>query len=203
MNTTLEIQAEQFTSISEWLTQLQRQNAEWQALGWEFLGTLRDGISQFGRSNDKALMELYDLASQATGIGIKRLQNLVSMARNEVAEIAQEYELDFGYAEAVLGLPAEEADYILSEAKAKAKTVSQVRRDAWVAKQPVPAGGNSFDADEEPPYADNAQYDYVLPDAYDSDAWFAVSRNPIEAAQVLRQQFDAGELATLIAELVR
>ena len=203
MSITLEIQAEQFTSISEWLAQLQRQNSEWQAIGWEFLGTLRDGISQFGRSNDKALMELYDLASQATGIGIKRLQNLVSMARNEVAEIAQEYELDFGYAEAVLGLPAEEADYILSEAKAKAKTVSQVRRDAWVAKQPVPTGGNSFDADEEPPYADNAQYDYVLPDAYDADAWFAVSRNPIEAAQVLRQQFDAGELATLIAELIR
>lgn len=196
-------QGKQFVDISEWLTQLQHQNATWQAIGWEFLGTLRDGISQFGRSNDKALMELYDLASQATGIGIKRLQNLVSMARNEVSEIAQEYELDFGYAEAVLGLSVEEADYILSEAKAKAKTVSQVRKAAWVAKQPTPTSGNSLDADEEPPYADNAQYDYVLPDAYDADAYFAVPCDPVLAAQVLRQQFDAAELATLVAELVR
>ena len=40
-------------------------------------------------------------------------------------------------------------------------------------------------------------------DAYDWTEFISLPRNPIEAAQVLRQQFDAGELATLIAELVR
>jgi len=45
--------------------------------------------------------------------------------------------------------------------------------------------------------------DYVLPDAYDADAYIAVPRNPVHAAKILRQQFDAGELATLVAELVR
>lgn len=204
MTTTLDIQTQKFTDVSAWLTQLQEQNAAWQAIGWEFLETLRDGISQFGRSNDSALMELYDLASQATGIGIKRLQNLVSMARNEVSQIAQDYELDFGYAEAVLGLSADEADDILSKAKAHAKTVGQVRKEAWGMKNTAPAGGNS--SDDEPPYADTSQYkeyEFTLPDEYDADAYIAVPRNPVSAAKVLREQFSASELATLVKELVR
>lgn len=204
MTTSLDIQTQQFTDVSAWLTQLQEQNAAWQAIGWEFLETLRDGINQFGRSNDSALMELYDLASQATGIGIKRLQNLVSMARNEVSQIAQDYELDFGYAEAVLGLSADEADDILSKAKAHAKTVGQVRKEAWGVKNTAPAGGNS--SDDEPPYADNNQYkeyEFTLPDEYDADAFIAVPRNPVSAALVLREQFSGAELAVLVQELVR
>jgi hypothetical protein len=202
MTTTLDIQTQQFTDVSAWLTQLQEQNAAWQAIGWEFLETLRDGINQFGRSNDSALMELYDLASQATGIGIKRLQNLVSMARNEVSQIAQDYELDFGYAEAVLGLSADEADDILSKAKAHAKTVGQVRKEAWGVKNTAPAGGNS--SDDEPPFCNELHYAAdPLPDAYDMDAFIAIPREPVAAARMLLREFDAGQIAALVAELVR
>ncbi len=205
-----------FSDVSEWLTQLQDKHQALYIIGWEFLQTLRDGIDQFGRANDHALAELYDLASQTTNMSTKRLQNLVSMSRNAVAEIAQEYELEFGYAEAVLGLEPDEADDILSRAKAHAMSVSQVRKEAWNKKQAAPDGGNSstphadaidrdwLQDDEDPPYCNDANYTDPLPAGYDfDDAFIAVPRDPVAAASVLRAQFSAGDLATLVQALIR
>lgn len=128
---------EKFDNVSDWLELLRRQQEALTRIGWDFVYDLEAGISRFGRKDDGRIRELYALASEATGKSVKTLQNLVSMTRNPVAAIAQEYELDFSYADAVLGVNPEQADYILSQAKAHALPVAVVRNMAHARAIPV------------------------------------------------------------------
>jgi len=216
--------APEVATVEKWLIVLAQQYGRYKRAGWEFVFLLRDGIDALA-TNEHARANLYQDAADQLGLAVHTLQNYVSAARKPYAKLAYSLELEIGHLDAVLGLDAEEAYSALHHAAANRFTIAQLRKWVWDRRNSIPVVGNGatptadaverlLQADDVPYGRDSIQYkdydahapagdNYVLPDAYDADAYIAVPRNPVYAAQVLRQQFDAGELATLVAELIR
>lgn len=110
---------------SQWLVTL---GELWQArtqAGWQFCRTLRDGVDKFSKRRDKA--ELYELVANQTGLSTKTLMNLVSIARNENSELAEELGLDIAHADAVRSLFYDEAQALLTQAAEQSLTADAVK----------------------------------------------------------------------------
>jgi len=208
-------------TVEKWLVTLDQQYRRYKRAGWEFVFLLRDGIEALA-TNDNARANLYQDAADQLGLAVHTLQNYVSSARKPYAKLAFSLDLEIGHLDAVLGLEPEEAISALRYAAEHGLSIAQLRKYVWSNKTTVPDVGNSATptadavdsmlADDVPFGRESIQYkDYDAQaealagdaDAYDWTEFISLPRNPIEAAQVLRQQFDAGELATLIAELIR
>jgi len=210
-------------TIEKWLLTLDQQYKRYKRAGWEFIFLLRDGIDALA-TNDDVRANLYQDAADQLGLAVHTLQNYVSAARKPYAKLAHNLDLEIGHLDAVLGLEPEAAEYLLRYAAEQGLTIAQLRKEAWNHKSSVPNVGNSATptadavdkllADDVPFSRDSIQYkDYDAEadelagsaSAYDwtDGEYISVPCDPVLAAQVLRQQFDAGELATLIAELVR
>lgn len=190
-----------FVDVSDWLTQLDISYGRFRKAGWDFLLVLRGGIDQFGRT-DHAKAELYDLASQQTGLSVNTLMTYVSTIRSPISPIAIELGLTFSHARAALGLEAEVANDILNKAAEQSWTPEQVSKEAWIKKASVGMsrrvngkGATNNHADDEPPYNDNAMYD-------DEPRRFTLPDDISELAEAIRQRYSAGDIATLVAELV-
>lgn len=200
-----------YPTVSEWLTTLDQQYQRYKRAGFEFIFLLRDGIDALPR-NDNERAALYHDVSDQVGLTVHTLRNYVSSARKPCAALAQELSLEIGHLDAVAGLDDEMAEDALRLAGEQRWTVSQLRAHVFKQKNTVPDIGKTPTADaidrdlagdDEPPYADDKQYDCTLPDAYDSDAFIAIPREPVAAARMLLREFDAGQIAALVAELVR
>ena len=210
-------------TVEKWLATLDQQYRRYKRAGWEFVFLLRDGIEALA-TNDNARANLYQDAADQLGLAVHTLQNYVSAARKPYAKLAYNLDLEIGHLDAVLGLEPEAAEDMLRYAAEQGLSIAQLRKYVWSNKATVPDDGNSATptadavasmlADDVPFSRDSIQYkDYDAQAealAGDSDAcdwtdgeYISVPCDPVLAAQVLRQQFDAGDLATLIAELVR
>lgn len=110
---------------SQWLVTL---GELWQArtqAGWQFCRTLRDGVDKFSRRRDKT--ELYELVANQTGLAVKTLMNLVSIARNENSELAEDLGLDIAHADAVRALFFDEAQALLTQAAEQSLSADAVK----------------------------------------------------------------------------
>lgn len=207
--------SETFTTISEWLAKLGGDFDNYRESGWKYIITLRDGVDQFGRT-DSAKSELYEAAANQLGRSAKTLQNKVSIARKPYSLMAYNLGLEFAHLLAVQHLDDEHAAALLMEAAENFWDASELGYIAKPKSQATyPENGKSStptadaidqDLSDDPPYADNTQYkdyDCTLPDAYDMDAYIAIPREPVAAARMLLREFDAGQIAALVAELVR
>lgn len=204
-------------SVSTWITALDTQYKRYKRAGWEFIFLLRDGINALADTEHER-MTLYQDASNQIGLAVHTLQNYVSSARKPCANLAQELGLEIGHLDAVAGLDNEMAEDALKHAGENLWTITQLRGHVFAVKQPItpiPDIGNQTPtadhadrilAHDDPPYADNRlykEYDFTLPDEYNPGAYIAIPREPVAAARMLRQQFNADELDTLVAELIR
>lgn len=197
-------------TVSTWLNTLDQQYQRYKKAGFEFIFLLRDGIDALPR-NDVERMALYREAADRVGLAVHTLQNYASSARKPYAHMAHEYGLEIGHLDAVAGLDDEAAEDALTLAGEQLWPVARLRGHVFVVKSMNPDVGNTPTADaidrtladEDPPYADDKQYEYTLPAAYDADEYIALPRNPVQAAVVLRAQFSGAELAVLVTELAR
>jgi hypothetical protein len=187
-----------------WLHALQAAAERLKRAGWEFLELLRDGIEQLPRTNEERA-KLYDDASSATGLAVHTLQNYVSALRKPYAKLAHELDLDFGHLVEVQGLEEEIAEDVLQKAAENAWPVARTRKEAWarknapdVGKQLADAAEDYLSGDDDPPWVDQTDAGPAWNDEY-----FSIPREPVAAATVIRAQFDEGEIAALIAALLR
>jgi len=129
-------QEKAFIDISDWLTQLDISYGRFRKAGWDFLLILRAGVDQFGRT-DHAKSELYDLASQQTGLAVSTLITYVSTVRSPISPVAIELGLTFSHARAALGMEPEAANDLLTKAAEQSWTPEQVSKEAWIKKASV------------------------------------------------------------------
>lgn len=119
-----------FDSVSDWLTRLNQSYENSKMTMWDFAVTLAAGVDQFGRT-DPRKQELYELASQQLGLTVGTIKTYASAARSPVASLAIEKDLTFQHARAVLGLPHEVADSLLSDAVANGWSAERLSQRAW------------------------------------------------------------------------
>lgn len=149
-----------FVDVSDWLTRLDHSYERARLAGWEFLFILCSGLDQFGRT-DPRKMELYELASQQTGLSVKTLQDYVSTARKPSTALAIELGLEKGHAKAVLGLDNDLAEAVLTEAAEQGLSVESTRWRARQYKEPyrdIPIIHPPNGHDDEPPFASSTMY---------------------------------------------
>lgn len=149
---------------SQWIVRLGKLWGTSVTKGWEFVDELRAGIDEHSKRRSKS--ELYDAVYNETGIGTKRLQNLVSMSRNPNSQIARDMNLEFAYAEAVLGLDHEEAhSYLLQAAEQSlpATAIGAIIRESRqrnTATANVPDAGNQRSINDDVVGADGVPFEH-------------------------------------------
>lgn len=198
---------------AQWLSQIASSYGRYCRAGWEFIFLLRDGIDALPR-NDQERTDLYEQTYHLTGLSVKTQQNYVSAARKPYAHLAMDLGLEIGHLDAVLGLEDETAEDLLKLAAENSWTVARLRSEAWRYKPTPDIGKQMADAadrmlagdDDEPPYNDNTTYNndgpmWDEPNAYDNEDFVYVPREPLAAARKIKATFDAGDIATLVAEL--
>ena len=136
-----------------------------------------------------------------------KITKLVWVARNVPYE-NRRADLTWMHHHNVSSLPTKEQMLWLAYAADERLTADELKDAIKQAHAPISAPtADAIDrdlaGDDEPPYADDKQYDCTLPDAYDMDAFIAIPREPVAAARMLLREFDAGQIAELVAELVR
>lgn len=186
---------------AEWLSQIMNAYGRYCRAGWEFIFLLRDGIDALPR-NEQERYSLYEDTFHLTGLSIKTQQNYVSAARKPYAMLAQELGLEIGHLDAVLGLEDQIAEDVLKLAAENFLTIAQTRKEAWarkaapdIGKQLADAADDYLSGDDEPPYNDNAMY---------TDEPASLDRMPVpDLADYIRREYDEGEIAALIAALLR
>lgn len=191
-----------FIDIPDWLTQLDISYGRFRKAGWDFLLVLRAGVDQFGRT-DHAKAELYELASQQTGLAVSTLITYVSTVRSPISPVAIELGLTFSHARAALGMEPEAANDLLTKAAENSWTPERVSQEAWISKASVrksrtPNGDGeaSNHATDEPPYNDNSQY---------TDEWTApaLPDDVVTLAYAIKTKYSATAIRALVAELTR
>lgn len=153
--------ATNYTDEATWIADVGNAYELYQSSGWNLVNVLAKGISDLRSRTDKSV--LYQrVHEQYPSLSVKRMQNLVSLARKPYTKQAQELGLEIAHVEAVLGLPDEEAEALLLDAAEQSLSASAIggiireRRLATVAapNAVVPDGGNDSAAtDDEPPFA--------------------------------------------------
>lgn len=193
------------TTRQKWLEEIERAYNRFKRAGWEFIFLLRDGIDALPR-NDQERAELYEDAASATGLAVHTLQNYVSAARKPYARLAQTKGLEMGHLDAVQGVAPEIAEGILIDAAENAWTVARTRAEAYprrttpdVGKQLADAADDYLSADKTPWESDA---DPAAGPAWNDD-FLTIPREPVAAAQVIRREYDEGEIAALIDALLR
>lgn len=149
---------------SQWIVRLGKLWGTSVTKGWEFVDELRAGIDEHSKRRSKS--ELYDAVYNETGIGTKRLQNLVSMSRNPNSQIARDMNLEFAYAEAVLGLPDDHAERLLLEAAEQGLSATAIgarireERQRNTAAANVPDAGNQRSINDDVVGADDVPFEH-------------------------------------------
>lgn len=120
-------------SVSLWLDDLSKLWTQRVATGWAFAHWLRAGIDTFSARQEVG--ELYQAASEASGLAVKTLQNYVSIARKFPVERIPEG-VDIGHANALLGLSEDAADYWLHKVTAEGMSVERLRKEVFSPGEP-------------------------------------------------------------------
>lgn len=190
--------------VQTWLIVLEEKFAAHKKTGWDFILHLRDGIATFG-ANDAEKMALYEAAADQLDVSVHTLQNYVSAARKPIQSMVQELGLEIGHLVAVQGLDHDVAQDIVQLAAERRMSVSLLRKHVFAYNSPpiapaVPDVGNWTTIE------DAEQW----PDPHDDDApplaqgyLFPCPSDPVQAATVLLRQFDASQIDTLIASLMK
>ena len=215
-------------TIDTWIDALQAQYNRYKRAGWDFIFLLRDGIDALPR-NDHERAKLYQDISNQLNLAIHTLQNYVSAARKPYAELAQELDLEIGHLDAVLGLADDIAEDVLKLAAEQGWSVAQTRKEVWTRKSAPDIGKQAVSdverflsantaqeqSDDVPYGRDSIHYQDYATEADDNlwtneaqitltnDNVLTIPREPLQAAAILRAEFNEGEIATLIDALLR
>lgn len=156
--------ATNYTDESQWISDVGNAYELYQSSGWNLVNVLSKGISDLRSRADKSV--LYQrVHEQYPSLSVKRMQNLVSLARKPYAKQAQDLGLEIAHVEAVLGVSDDEAEALLLEAAEQslsANAIGGIIRERKQAMQPVPVVGNervsavvapNHATDDDPPFA--------------------------------------------------
>lgn len=128
-----------FADVPTWLDSVGRTCENADLAMWHFVLTLAAGVDQFGKNDKAKIEELYDLASQQTGVRVTSLKTYVSAAHSPKAVMALEHGLTFQHARAVLGLDDDVADDMLARAKAGGWLPEKLGHEAWAKRNGLPS----------------------------------------------------------------
>jgi hypothetical protein len=155
-------------------------------------------------------MTIYQSVASQINRSVKTLQNKVSIARKTYSQLAYDLGLEFEHVAAVAHLDDPEAEALLHEAAENFLDPSELGYIAKKRYSTSPDNGNSAtptaDAIDDMLATDKAPWesdaDPAAGPAWNED-FLTIPREPVAAAQVIRAQFDDGEIAALIDALLR
>lgn len=198
-----------YTDEATWIADVGNAYELYQSSGWNLVNVLAKGVNDLRSRADKST--LYQrVHEQYPNLSVKRMQNLVSLARKPYAKQAQDLGLEIAHVEAVLGLPDDEAEALLLDAAEQSLSANAIggiireRRLATVAAPAafVPAVGNDSATDDEPPFANRNSVLYAdntdaKADALAGDA-DSYDYTPEGSADIDSYQFSGYEFGDLL-----